>query len=165
MYYIYPNIRWLTFSFFSGKYPYNTWSAFLPYIWVNTAYTNRQNNKTEQMDSQGINAHIMTPCNMVSALLKSPTRTLSFVYQSTWCHNKYGNFVYLRKTFRTRQKFEIKKYGNDGWIGECDKQMNKTFCPKTCSVAKPADFSFNHQCRLTVRFLGAEKLNMKSPRH
>jgi len=94
MYYIYLNIRWPTFSIFSGKYPYNTCSAFLSYIWVNTVYTSHQNNKAEQMDSQCINAHIMT-CNMVSALLKSCTRTLSFVYQNTRCHNKYGNFFII----------------------------------------------------------------------
>lgn len=93
MYYIYLNIRWPPFSIFSQKYPYNKSSAFLSYIWVNTAYTSHQNNKAEHMDSQGINAHIMIPRNMVSALLKSSTRTLPFVYPTRRCHNKYENIV------------------------------------------------------------------------
>jgi len=64
MCYIYLNIRW-GHQFFSGKYPYNTCSAFLSYIWVNTVYTSHKNNKAEQMDSQGINAHIMTSCKIL----------------------------------------------------------------------------------------------------
>ena len=103
MYYIYLNIGWPPFSIFSWKYPYNTFSAFLSYIWVNTAYTSHQNNKAEQMDSQGINAHIMTPCNTVNALLKSSTRTLPSVYQ-TWCHNKHGNFVFFTYNIQNMAK-------------------------------------------------------------
>jgi hypothetical protein len=106
-YYIYLNIRWPPFSIFSGKYPYNTCSAFLSYIWVNAAYTSHQNNKSEQMDSEGFNAHIMTPCNMVSALLKFSTRTLSFIYQTTWCHNKYANFVLF--TYNIQNKVKVWK--------------------------------------------------------
>jgi hypothetical protein len=104
------------------------------YITHSTVHTGSQN-KAEQMDSQGIISHIMTPHNMISALLKCSTRTLPFAYQTTRCHNKDGIDVLLR---------------------ESENQINKTFyfVKKTCSVTHPTDFTFNLHIRPTQRFPG-----------